>query len=208
MSCVTLKFDVWPWKAIGHLFYATSKLCAPGRIHQPIQTGVTVRKHQIWVKICNFWTVWPWNLTDDLEKTDTSSMLLKALCIISQPYVDSNSSYSPETPKGGPNRRFLFPRKLEIWQMTLKNDRASLLCFFKLCASLHCHMWIQTGVKFRKQLNWVLTCDLHLLTSDLDLLHGHHLCQWWLTLKISWWYVDRDIVKKVWQTEGQTDKYS
>ena len=24
VSCVTLKFDVWPWKIIGHLFYATS----------------------------------------------------------------------------------------------------------------------------------------------------------------------------------------
>ena len=23
-SCVTLKFDRWPWKTIGHLFYATS----------------------------------------------------------------------------------------------------------------------------------------------------------------------------------------
>ena len=24
LSCVTLKFDGWPWKTIGHLFYATS----------------------------------------------------------------------------------------------------------------------------------------------------------------------------------------
>ena len=24
LSCVTLKFDRWPWKTIGHLFYATS----------------------------------------------------------------------------------------------------------------------------------------------------------------------------------------
>ena len=24
MSCVTLKFDGWPWKTIGHLFYTTS----------------------------------------------------------------------------------------------------------------------------------------------------------------------------------------
>ena len=24
LSHVTLKFDVWPWKTIGHLFYATS----------------------------------------------------------------------------------------------------------------------------------------------------------------------------------------
>ena len=33
-------------------------------------------------------TMWPWNLTDDLEKQKgTSSMLLQALCIISEPLV-------------------------------------------------------------------------------------------------------------------------
>ena len=25
LSCVTLQFDLWPWKTIGHLFYATSR---------------------------------------------------------------------------------------------------------------------------------------------------------------------------------------
>ena len=34
----------------------------------------------------------------------------------------------------------------EIWQMTLKNHKAFLLCYFKLCASLHSHVWIQTGI--------------------------------------------------------------
>ena len=29
--------------------------------------------------------------------------------------------------------------------MTLKNNRATLLCYFKLCASFHSHQWIQTG---------------------------------------------------------------
>ena len=39
---------------------------------------------------------------------------------------------------------------LEIRRMTLKNNRASLLCYFKLCASFHIHQWIQTGVTVRK----------------------------------------------------------
>ena len=30
--------------------------------------------------------------------------------------------------------------------MTLKNNRAHLLGYFKLCASFHSHLWIQTGV--------------------------------------------------------------
>ena len=70
-------------------------------IHLWIQTGVTVQKRPIWVKIGeSFCPLWPWHLTYDLEKQqDTSSMLLQALCIISSQYVNSNWSYNPETAK-------------------------------------------------------------------------------------------------------------
>ena len=43
------------------------KFCASFQSHQWIQTGVTVRKRPIWVKIDDFFPVWPWNLTDNLE---------------------------------------------------------------------------------------------------------------------------------------------
>ena len=66
-------------------------------------------------------------------------MLLQALCSISYPLVNSNWSYSPETPNLGQIRRFLEPCDLEIWRMTFKNNRAPLLCYFKLCASFHSH---------------------------------------------------------------------
>ena len=42
-------------------------LCASFRSQWWIQTGVTVRKRPICVKIDDFLAVWPWNLTDDLE---------------------------------------------------------------------------------------------------------------------------------------------
>ena len=32
----------------------------------------------------------------------------------------------------------------------LENNRAALLCYFRLCAAFHCHLWIQTWVKVRK----------------------------------------------------------
>ena len=65
-------------------------------------------------------------------------MLLQALCIISYPLVNSNWSYSPETPNLGQIRQFLEPCNLEIWQMTLINNRAPLLCYFKaLCSILY-----------------------------------------------------------------------
>ena len=85
------------------------KLCASSQTPRWIQTGVTVRKRSIRVKIGVFCPVWPW-----------------------------------------------------IWSMTLKNNRAPLLCYFKLYASFHHHMWIQTGVTVQKQLSCVMNCDLDL----------------------------------------------
>ena len=132
------------------------KLCASFRSHWWIKTGVTVQKRPIWVKINNFLAVWPWNFTDDLEKQlGTSPKHYQATCIISYSYVDSNWSYSPETPNLGQIRRFLEPCDLEIWRMTLKNNRAPLLCYFKLCAAFHSHWWIQTGVTVQKRPIWV-----------------------------------------------------
>ena len=64
---------VWPWYLMDDpknnraplLYYI--KLCASFEIHQWIQTGVTVRKYLIWVKIDDFissvtlqFDVWPW----------------------------------------------------------------------------------------------------------------------------------------------------
>ena len=52
------------------------KLCASFRSHEWIQTGVTIRKRPIWVKIDDvFLAVWPCNLTDDLEKKNRPPLL-------------------------------------------------------------------------------------------------------------------------------------
>ena len=64
-------------------------------------------------------------------------------------------AYSPETPNLGQNRWCFVPCDLEIWWMTLENNRASLLCCFKLCATFHSHWWIQTRVTVRKRPIWV-----------------------------------------------------
>ena len=53
------------------------------------------------------------------------------------------------------NRRILSPCDLEIWWMTLKNNRAPLLYYIKLCASFRSHCWIQTGGTVRKRPIWV-----------------------------------------------------
>ena len=115
LSCVTLKFEGWPWQTIGHLFYATSSFVnhfkAIGEFKLEWQSGnaqfrsksvifvpcdleisrMTLKnnraplllhfwaicefelelqseKSQFGVKINIFLALWPWNLTDNLEK--------------------------------------------------------------------------------------------------------------------------------------------
>ena len=51
------------------------------------------------------------------------------------------------------NRQFFPPCDREIWWMTLQNNKAPLLCYFKLCASFPTHWWIQTWVTIRKR--WI-----------------------------------------------------
>ena len=110
-----MKFDGWPWKTIGHLFYTTSSF-----VHHFVAIG---------------------EFKLELESGNAQS---------------------------GSNSTILEPCDLDIWRMTLKNNRApplsSVFCF-QLCAWFHCHMWIQTGVRVRKRLSWVVTSVT--LTFDL-----------------------------------------
>ena len=57
----------------------------------------------------------------------------------------------PSNLKLDSNRQFFRPCDREIWWMTLQNNRAPLLCYFKLCASFPTHWWIQTWVTVRKR---------------------------------------------------------
>ena len=50
---------------------------------------------------------------------------------------------------------FFVPCDLEIWWMTLENDRAPLLYYIKLCASFQIHGWIETEVTVQKRSIWV-----------------------------------------------------
>ena len=103
---VTLIFDGWPWKTIGHLSCAVPSFVqhfiAIGEFKLELQS----RNAQFGWNSTNFRAVWPWNLTYDLE-----------------------------------------------------NNKASLLCYFKLYASFRSHRWIQAGVTVRKRPIWVKIDD-------------------------------------------------
>ena len=65
---VTLKFDGWPWKTIGHLSFAVSSFVqhfiAIGEFKLELLSG----NAQFGSNSKIFRAVWPRNLTDDLEK--------------------------------------------------------------------------------------------------------------------------------------------
>ena len=73
--------------------------------------------------------------------------------------MNSNWSNSPVTFNSGQNWQFFVVCDLEIWWMTLKNNRAPLICCVKLCVSFYSHHWIQTGVTVRKRPIWVKIGD-------------------------------------------------
>ena len=68
LSRVTLKFHGWPWKTIGLLFWATSSFVhhfvAIGEFKLELESG----NAQSGSNTTLFRAVWPWNLTNDLQK--------------------------------------------------------------------------------------------------------------------------------------------
>ena len=61
--------------------------------------------------------------------------------------------------KFDPNHWFFAPCDIEMWWMTLENNRAPLLYYIKLCPSFQIHWWIETEVTVRKHPIWVKIAD-------------------------------------------------
>ena len=90
------------------------------------------------------------------------------VCIISNPLVNSKLELQSGNTQFGSKSSFFVPRCLEIWQMTMKNNRAPLLGCFKLCASFRIHWLIQAGVTVRKRQIWVKTDDFSQVNLKFD----------------------------------------
>ena len=83
------------------------------------------------IQIADFSPVWPWNLMDD-PKNKKTRLLHQALCIISDPSVNSNWSFSPEQGKSEGfescdrpivRKRPIWVKKVDVlYRVTLKFD--------------------------------------------------------------------------------------
>ena len=154
---VTLKYDGWPQKTIGHLFYTISSF-----VHH-FKSICEVA--QLGSKLMIFCLAWHWNFTEDLENNRAPLLYYIKLwaSFQSHGWIQNGESQSRNAQFG--SKSYFYPCDLEIWRMTLKNKRASLLSYIKRSAPLHCHMWNQTWVTVRKRLSGVMTSVT--LTVDL-----------------------------------------
>ena len=121
---MTLKFDGWPWKIIGHLFYTTLSFVqhfkANGIFKMELQSG----NAQFRLNLVIFCLRW-----------------------------------------------------FENWRMTLKNNRAPLLYYVKLCASFQIHWWCKTRATAWKHSSRVKIGDF-LVLRDLENWHMSNIWPW------------------------------
>ena len=161
-SRATLKFDGWPCKTIGHLFYATSSFVhhfvAIGELKLELQSGNAQSGDS---EPCDFekFDGWPCKTIRHLFYA-TSSFVHHFVAI-----GEFKLELQSRNAQSGSNSESC---DLEIWRMTLQNNRAPLLCYFKLCASFRSHWWIKTWVTVRKRpIWWFGAVRLRNLTDDL-----------------------------------------
>ena len=135
-----------------------------------------------------FRAVWPWNLRDDLEQGKSEGF---------------DSCDRPSNLKLDSNLQFFHPCDREIWWMTSKNNRAPLLCYFKLCASFRSHWWIRTGVTVRKRQigsirRFLEPCDLEIWRMTLKNNRAPVLCYFKLCapFRSHWWIQTGVTVRK------------
>ena len=118
------------------------KLCASFQIHQWIQTGVTVRKHSVQVKMDDFLSRvtfkfygWSWKIIGHLFHA-TSSFVHHFIAI---------GEFKLELQSGNAQFGSKLTIFLAVWPRNLtddlENNRALLLCYLKLCTSFRSQLW-------------------------------------------------------------------
>ena len=156
--------------------------------------------------------VWPWNLTNDLEKEYGASSFVHQFIVIGEFKLELQSGNAQFRSKpaifcpvcfvfcgassfvhhfiainvfklelqsenyqfGSKSVIFFVLCDLQIWRMTMKNNRTSLLYYVKLCLSFESHWRIQIWVTVPKRLIWVTIGDFF-VPCDLEM--------WWMTFK-------------------------
>ena len=148
-------------KTIGHLPLCYVKLCLLFQSHLWIKTGVTVQKFSIRVIFGNFLSCVTSKFVGWHFKFNRAPLLCCfKLCASCRSHQSIQTQVTVRKPPLWVKIGNFSPVWPQILQMTLKNNRTSLQCYFKLCASFHNHRWIPTQVTVRKRPIWVKLDDI------------------------------------------------
>ena len=146
---ITLKFDVWSRKRIGHLLHTTSSFVnhfrAIGEFKLELQSG----NARFGSKSAIVLPVWP---QDGLENNMAPLLYYNKLCTSfqSHQWIQTGVKIQKRSILVKISNFFCHVWPWKIWWMTFENNMAPLLCYLKLCASFYSHLWIQTWVTVRK----------------------------------------------------------
>ena len=171
---------VWPWNLMDDLennrapLLYCFKLRASFHTHQWIQSKFTVRKRSIRVKIDDFFTrdLQIWQMTLKNNGAPVQCYFKLSASFQSHQWIQTKVTVRTRSIRVKIGD-FFVTCDLQIWQMTLKNKKAPLLCCFKLSESFHSHQCVQTKVTVRKRSIEVKIGDfcpvrLSNLTDDLE----------------------------------------
>ena len=143
---------------------------------------VTLGFHQIGAKSALFRPMWPWNLTDDLEKQYGSSLVpLKPVYKIWSQSVNSNWSYRPETPGFHQIGTFLarVSLKFDRWPWkTIGSSPVPLESVYQIWSRSVNSNWSYRPEMPQIGPNFIWPLWPWPLTYDLDLLYRHHSWPW------------------------------
>ena len=154
----------WPQVTKGHLFYTTLSFVhhfkAMGEFKLELQFGNTQfgSKPAFFVS-CDLEI---WQMTMKNYRAPLLCCLMLCASFHSHWWIQTGVTVRKKRPIWVKINNSFLPCDLEIWRMTLRNDRAPLLSNIKLCVSFYHHTWILPGVTVQKRPNCFLTCDIDL----------------------------------------------
>ena len=114
-----------------------------------------------------------------LEKQQGASSMLLQTSFVHHfiAIIEFKLELQSERAQFGPKSAIFYPIDIEIWWMTVKNNRTPFRYNVKLCASFESHRWIQNLVTVRKRPIRVKICHFF-VPCDLEI--------WRMTLKTCW----------------------
>ena len=149
LSRANLKFYGWPWKTIGHLFYANWSFVHHSKAigeFSPEMLNSGKNRRFFLSRVTLKFDGWIWKTIGHLFDATLSFVHhFKTISGFKLKLQSGNAQF------GSKSAICFVPCDLEIWWMNLKNNRAPLRCYVKLCASFQSHRWIQTEVTVRKR---------------------------------------------------------